>query len=82
MKRVTDPFSAQLEEEGTTLFPAVELHEWSRWETHRHIRYTGRVYGHQKFADGDEIITGPVVWVAAGRVQTENTLYILGRRKS
>lgn len=51
------------------------LENWFRWGT----KMFGNVYNRPPFQDGEHIHTSRVMWQTSDRLQTKNTLYVLGK---
>jgi len=65
----------KLKQEPEEILPKAVI--LKNWRLIYPLRLTGSVYGHPNFPDGEPVITSPIVWMAGGRAQTQNTLYIL-----
>ena len=63
------------------------LDEWEFFEEWPNVRIRGKVYNDVKkkrFQDGEVMITSPIVFFSTGTgiVHTENSTYVLARRKA
>lgn len=59
--------------------PTARLEGWVRHQqADSVVTFSGRVYGHSRFHDGDVVMTSRVVSHHGGVVQTRNTDYTLG----
>ena len=67
--------------------PVVKLHNWATVNNPdpytapelQKLKLSGNAYGHSLFEDGKEITTTSVLSITGRKIETKNTIYVLGR---